>query len=326
MHWDRVAATALSGTAVPRETLLAAATAGDDELLALLDAAFRIRRHFHGRRVSLHVLQNAKSGLCPEDCSFCSQSARAASGVDRYAMQSVDELVAGARSAARDGAHTYCMVTSTRDPSGRELATICEAARRIKSELSIRLCASLGLLDAADALALAAAGLDRYNHNLETSERFFGEVCTTHTYAARVGTVRVAKAAGMEACCGGIVGLGERPEDRVGLALALRELGADSIPVNFLDPRPGTALAGRARLSAAEALRCLAVLRLANPAVDLRVAGGRETVLGRMQPLALFAANSLFTRGYLTTPGQGLKADLEMIAQAGFEVGEVHRQ
>jgi len=303
-----------------RDEGMAAVRSDADDLLSLLEGAYRVRSHHHGRRVRINVLDNAKSGACAEDCTFCSQSARAGSEVETYPMRSVDELAEGAERAVAMGAVTYCMVTSMTRPTVGDLDTICEATLRIKERWPLKICTSLGLLTPSQAGTLAGAGVDRYNHNLETSERFFPEVCTTHEHRERVETVRAAQRAGMEVCCGGILGLGESPQDRVDLAFTLRELGVDSIPVNFLDPRAGTPLEGRPRPSPTECLRGLALFRLANPqAVDVRAAGGREACLGAMQPLALFAANSLFTNGYLTTGGQGLDADLRMIRDAGFE-------
>jgi biotin synthase len=305
------------------EEALAVLRSPDDELLAVLDAAFRVRERAHGRDVRIHVLRNAKSGLCPEDCSFCSQSLSAASGVERYRMQTVDELVEGAREAHRMKAVKYCIVTATRGPAASELEIVCEAVRRIKAEMNIRVCTSLGLLREGQAEKLAAAGVDRFNHNLETSRGFFPEICSTHTYEDRVATVVAAKRAGMEACCGGILGMGESDEDRVALAFELRELEVESIPVNFLDPRPGTPLEAAARLSPSDCLRALCMFRFVNPSRDIRVAGGREVNLRRMQPFALYPANSLFVDGYLTTPGQGFEADVQMIEDAGFRVAEI---
>jgi biotin synthase len=323
MNWNALADKALAGDAPTRAEALAVLDSPDGELLAVLNAAFRVRERYHGRDVRLHVLRNAKSGLCPEDCGFCSQSLSAASGVERYRMQTVDELVEGAREAQRLGAVKYCMVTATRGPSPRELDVVCEAVRRIKAEVPIRICTSLGLLGAGQAERLAEAGVDRFNHNLESSRRFFPEVCSTHTYDDRVATVRAAKAAGMQACCGGIFGMGETLEDRVDLAFELRELEVESIPVNFLDPRPGTPLAAAERLRPTECLRALAMMRFVNPSRDIRAAGGREVTLGHLQPLALYPANSMFTRGYLTTPGRDHEADVRMIEDLGFRVAEV---
>jgi len=309
----------LEGHALTREEALSVLNCADDELLGLLDATFTVRRAHHGRKVHVHVLENAKSGACPEDCSFCSQSVRNNAPVERYKTESVDELVDAARAAYASGASTYCMVTATRGPSKRDLDTICEAVRRIKAEMPLSLCTSLGVLDDAGAKRLVDAGVDRYNHNLETSERYYPELVTTHTWGDRAATLRTAKAAGMQACAGGIIGMGEGLEDRVDLAMALRELDVESVPVNLLNPRPGTPLGDREQIRPADALKALCMFRLVHPDRDVRIAGGREVVLGTMQPLALYAANSLFANGYLTTSGQGESADARMLAEAGFE-------
>lgn len=321
--WNLLADQSLRGCAPSREQALAVLAAPDDELLPVLHAAFRVRRRHHGRDVRIHVLKNARSGLCPEDCAFCSQSVRFATGVERYPLQSVEELVAGAREAAAMGAVKYCMVTSTRGPSERDLDTICEAVRQIKTELNIKVCTSLGLLRQGQAERLAQAGVTRFNHNLESSRAHFPEICGTHSYDDRIATVRAARAAGMEACCGGIMGVGESAEDRVQLAFELRELEVESIPVNFLDPRPGTPLGGMPRLTPHDCLLALAMFRFVNPARDIRAAGGREVNLRHLQPLALYPANSIFCDGYLTTPGQGPEADIRMIGDAGFRVAEL---
>jgi biotin synthase len=318
--WSQLAERVLAGTAPTRDEARAVLHASDDELLALLDAAFTVRRAFWGRRVSLHVLENAKLGACPEDCGFCSQSSKHHSPAGEAPMKSVDELVAGARRAHATRAKRYCMVTATRGPSQRDLDTICEAARIIKSELDIELCASLGLLTEAKAQRLADSGVDRFNHNLETSERYYGEIVSTHTWRDRVATVQLAKAAGMETCCGGIVGLGESEDDLLDLAFALRELDVDSVPVNFLDARPETPLAGKPLVAPRAALRALCMFRFVHPRTDLRVAGGRELTLRALQAFALYPANSIFTQGYLTTGGATAHADHQMIRDAGFEL------
>jgi len=323
MRWNALAGRVLDGEPATADEALAVLSSSDDELLGLLDAAFRIRLRHHGRNVRLHVLRNAKSGLCPEDCAFCSQSVVHHAEVNRYRLQSADELVAGAHEAHRMGAVKYCMVTATRGPSDRELDTICDAVRRIKAEVPINVCTSLGILKDGQAERLAAAGVTRFNHNLESSRRFFPQICSTHSFEERVATVRRVRAAGMEACCGGIMGLGETPEDRVALALELRALEVESIPVNFLDPRPGTPLAHAPRLSPPDCLRALAMMRFVNPSRDIRVAGGREVNLRHMQALALYPANSMFVNGYLTTPGAGWEADIRMIADLGFRLAEL---
>jgi biotin synthase len=235
-------------------------------------------------------------------------------------MKSVDELVAGARRAHASKAKRYCMVTATRGPSQRDLDTICAAAEQIKSEMDIELCASLGILTEAKAKRLVDSGVDRFNHNLETSERHYEQIVSTHSWRDRVETVQIAKRAGMETCCGGIVGLGESEEDLLDLAFALRELDVDSIPVNFLDARPGTPLAGYPLVEPGLALRALGMFRFVHPSTDLRVAGGREITLRALQAFALYPANSIFTQGYLTTGGAAVQADHQMIKDAGFEL------
>ncbi|HEY1558181.1 MAG TPA: biotin synthase BioB [Kofleriaceae bacterium] len=320
MKWSALADQVLAGAPPTREAARAVLHASDDDLLVLLDAAFRVRRAYWGRRVSLHVLENAKLGACPEDCGFCSQSSKHASPGGEAPMKSIDELVDGARRAHAARAKRYCMVTATRGPSQRDLDTICEAAQRIKAELDIELCASLGLLTEAKAKRLADSGVDRFNHNLETSERHYGAIVSTHTWRDRVATVQLAKAAGMDTCCGGIVGLGETEDDLLDLAFALRELDVDSVPVNFLDARPGTPLAGASLVEPGHALRALCMFRFVHPRTDLRVAGGRELTLRALQAFALYPANSIFTQGYLTTGGATAQADHQMIRDAGFEL------
>lgn len=320
MNWTNLAERILAGTPIKREEALQALESSDDELLAVLAGAFLLRRHSFGRGVQLQVIRNARSGLCSEDCIYCSQSAKVTGEKKKYPMQSAAELVAGAQNAHSLGAVRYCIVTSGRGSKEKDLRIVSEAAKEIKSRFNIQLCASVGSVSEEQARALKDAGLDRCNHNLETSARFFPNICTTHTYEDRLQTVKAVKTVGLELCCGGLIGLGESLEDRVALAFAIREIGADSIPVNFFDPRPGTPLEKAKRINARDALRALAMFRFVNPDREIRVAGGREACLGALQALALFAANSIFTNGYLTTAGQGYQADIAMIESAGFYV------
>ncbi len=324
MNYDALASRVLEdGPEVTRAEARAMLEPDAAALMPLLEGSRRLRERAFGKEVQLLVLQNAKSGTCPEDCSFCSQSTRHQNEVEQYRVKDVEELVAGAREAAAIGAKRYCMVTATRGPSGGELETICEATRRIKAEVGIEVCASLGAVDDGAASRLAQAGVDRFNHNLETSRRHFPLVVGTHSFDSRVETIRAVRRAGIEACCGGIIGLGEEPDDRVDLAFELRALEVASLPVNFLDPRPGTPLADVARPSPEDCLRALAMFRFVHPTVDLRVAGGREKALGDKQGLALYPANSLFAGGYLTTGGQGYAEDLALIEDAGFRVSVI---
>jgi biotin synthase len=295
-------------------------SAPDGELADLLWAAYAARLQHFGRRVKICVLNNARSGLCPEDCGYCSQSAVATSDIPRYRLKPVTELVAAARQAAASGARRYCMVTSARGPSARDIDHFARAARAIRVELpEIELCVSLGLMDDAAASRLHDAGVDFVNHNLNTSRRFYPEICTTHTYDDRLATVASAQRAGLNLCSGVIVGMGETDDDLVDVAAALARLAPTSLPVNFLIPIDGTPLAERQPPPAGRCLRALALFRLTNPRAEIRAAGGRELALGAAQPLALYAANSVFVRGYLTTPGQAADEAFAMIEALGFE-------
>lgn len=287
---------------------------------ALLGAASAVRQHHHGLDVKVHVLSNAKSGACPEDCGFCSQSAHHNSDIPLYRLKTVDQLVAEAKEAHRAGAFKFCMVTATRQPHEKDLETFTEAARRIKAEVPITLCASLGFLTAEKARVLKEAGIDRYNHNLETSRENFPTVVRTHGFDDRVNTVKTARDAGMEACCGLIVGLGEDRTGRVELALTLRELGVESVPVNFLNSRPGTPLAHLPSPTPWESFKTLAMCRFALPERDLRAAGGREVCLKHLQAPAMFVANSLFAGGYLTTGGLAPDDTVVMLQELGMNI------
>lgn len=295
--------------------------ADDADLAELLWAAYAVRHRHWGRAVKLCVLNNARSGLCPEDCGYCSQSAVSEAEIARYRLKSVEELVAAARAAAAAGARRYCMVTSARGPSAADVAHFARAARAIRAELpALELCVSLGILGDTEAQALHQAGIDFVNHNLNTSRRHYPAVCSTHTWEERVATVRSARRAGLHTCSGVIVGLGETDDDLVEVAAVLAELGVDSLPVNFLHPIPGTPLGEREPPSVGRCLRALALFRLANPRADIRAAGGRERCLGAAQGLALLAANSLFVNGYLTTAGQADREAVAMIRGLGFVV------
>lgn len=322
MDYRRLAESVLMGSSVTPEQALAILLSPNEDLLDLLSAAFRIRRARFGLGVMLHVIRNAKSGSCTEDCRFCSQSALSANdGTHRHEMVSADQLLIDARAATERRAARYCIVTSGRSPSGEVMAAVCAAVEGIRRErLPLSVCVSLGALDAAQAARLKGAGVDRVNHNLEAAPAVFARLCTTHPHAERLATARIVKEAGLELCCGGLVGVGETLSERAEFAITLRELGTDAVPVNFFDPRPGTPLHDRERVTANDALRALAMFRFVLPRAEIRMAGGREKALGPLQVLGLYAADSMFTEGYLTTGGQGLDADAAMIAAAGFEI------
>jgi biotin synthase len=286
----------------------------------LLAAAYRVRRRWFGNQVQLYFLMNAKSGLCPEDCGYCSQSKVSEAEIPRYNLLSREKLLEGARIAAEQKARTYCIVISARGPNEREMRAVTTIVPEIKQRYNLKICACLGLLTPEQAVELKACGVDRVNHNLNTSERYYREICTTHTFADRVATLCAVRDAGIELCSGGIIGMGESPRDVVDMAVALRDLGVESIPINFLNAIDGTPLAGRNELNPRYCLKVLAMLRLVNPDREIRIAGGRELHLGSMQALGLYAANSIFVGDYLTTKGQPPQADYEMIRDLGFEV------
>jgi biotin synthase len=318
--WQALATRVLDGHKLTREEGAAVLRCPDDQLLDLLSAAYRVRRRFFGKRVQLYFLINAKSGLCPEDCAYCSQSKVATSEIPRYNLLSSEKLLAGAEAAYRRHATTYCIVISARGPNRREIETICTTVPQIKAKFGLKVCTSLGLLTADQAQQLKTCGVDRVNHNVNTSEHFYAEICGTHTYQDRIQTLHAARQAGLELCSGGIIGLGEKPEDVVQMALALQELHVHSIPINFLISIEGTPLQNNRELNPRYCLKVLALLRLSNPESELRIAGGRELHLGSMQCLGLYPANSIFVGDYLTTKGQLPEADYRMIKEMGFEI------
>lgn len=318
--WNRLADAALAGRPLTVREGLYVLQAPDGELLPLLAAAYRVRRTYFGNRVMLNMILNAKSGLCPEDCGYCSQSVVSRADIPRYRLLDRESLLAGAREAVRRGASTFCIVASGRGPTDRELKEVAEAVREIRRTMPLKICACLGLLREGQAELLAEAGVERYNHNLNTSRERYGRIVTTHTWDQRVETVGRVKAAGISPCSGVIIGMGETDEEIVEMALALRELGVDSIPVNFLNAIPGTPLEDAGRVCPRKALKVLALFRLMCPDREIRVAGGREITLRSLQPLALYAANSLFVGDYLTTPGQEAERDRRMIGDLGFEI------
>jgi biotin synthase len=318
--WSELAEQVLAGRHITEGEALAILRSGDDELLELLAAAFKIRRQWFGKTVQLYFLMNAKSGLCPEDCHYCSQAKGSTADIPKYNLLSREKLLDGARVAAERGSKTYCIVISARGPSEREIQAVEKIVPQIKAEYDLEVCACLGLLSPEQAQRLAACGVNKVNHNLNTSAEFYEQVCSTHTYADRVNTLQAVRAAGLALCSGGIIGMGERDIDVVRMALALRELEVESIPLNFLIDIDGTPLARSDKLNPRYCLKALAMFRFVNPTSELRIAGGRELHLGSLQALGLYAANSMFVGDYLTTKGQPPEADYKMIEELGFVV------
>ena len=292
------------------------------ELTAIFAATQALREEQFGSTIELCSIINAKSGRCAENCAFCAQSSHHASAAPVFPLKSKEEMVSGAQQAASDGSHCYGIVTSgTRVKAGEEFERILSAIREIRATTAIDPSASLGILDPANAAALAAAGCVTYHHNLETARSFFPQICTTHDYEEDVETVRVAKAAGMKVCCGGIFGLGESLEQRVELCLTLRELDVDSIPLNFLNPIPGTPLADLRQLTPLDCLRIIALFRIVHPKKRLSACGGREANLRDFQSWIFMAgASGTMIGNYLTTSGRDREADLQMFRDAEVTV------
>ncbi len=318
--WAALAQRVLKGSSVSRDEALAILCSGDDELLDVLAAAWQLRHRAFGRTVQLYFLMNAKSGLCPEDCGYCSQSKVSMAEIPRYNILNRRQLLEGARLAAAQKAKTYCLVISARGPNEREMEAVESVVPEIKRTYGLNVCACLGLLTPDQARRLKQCGVDKINHNLNTSERFYGEICTTHAFADRLQTLKAVRESGMQLCSGGIIGMGENDADVVEMAFTLRELAVESIPVNFLNPIPGTPLENEGRLNPRYCLKVLAMFRFVNPTSELRIAGGRELHLRALQPLGLFAANSIFVGDYLTTKGQPPADDFHMIEDLGFVV------
>ena len=319
-RWHALAGRVLAGGRLERSEARAILDSPDTEILDLMAAAYRVRHHHFGNTVQLFFLMNAKSGLCPEDCGYCSQSKVSEAEIPKYNLLSGPKLLEAARLAAERQSKTFCIVISARGPTQREIDFVCSIAPQIKEQFGLNICACLGLLTPDQARRLAAAGVDKVNHNLNTSERYYGEVCSTHTYADRVATLAACREAGLSLCSGGIMGMGETPDDLVDMACELRDLEVESIPLNFLNSIDGTPLEGTRRVTPRDCLRGLAMMRLVNPAAELRIAGGREIHLGSLQALGLYAANSIFVGDYLTTAGQLPEADYKMIEDMGFTI------
>lgn len=318
--WQTLADQILAGQPISRESAREILACPDENLLDLLHAAYQLRRQHFGNKVHLYYLKNAKSGLCPEDCGYCSQSKISDAPIEKYAWLNEDRLLEGARKAKELNSRTYCIVASGRGPSNREVNHVAGAVKRIKDELGLHICCCLGLLNEEQAAILKAAGVDRINHNLNTSRKHYDEICSTHSYEDRLRTLKVSSDAGMELCAGLIAGMGEDEDDLVDVAFELAELNVASIPVNFLNPIDGTPLEGKRDLDPRYCLKVLCLLRFVHPSVEIRIAGGREVNLRTLQPLGLYAANSMFVSDYLTTKGQRPEDDFQMIEDLGFEV------
>ena len=319
-YYNRLADAGLKGEDIPNDLCQEILTSPEIELLPLLNAAFEIRKKYHGLAVNIHIINNVQNGHCPEDCHYCAQAKTSKTDIEEYPLKPDEEIFAEAKKAYESGAFRYCMVFAGRGPSARRTEHLARLIKEIKSRYPIQICVSAGLLDFEKAKVLKAAGLDRLNHNLNTSESHYPNICTSHTYADRLNTLQAAKSAGIELCSGLIAGMGETENDIIEVAKTLRRLKSESIPVNFLIPIPGTQLKTTSELSPEYCLRILCLYRFLNPTAELRVSAGREMHLRSMEVLALYPANSLFLQGYLNTKGASRVRTLQMIKDAGFTI------
>ena len=290
------------------------------ELLPLLDAAFEVRKKFTGKEVAIHIINNAQNGFCPEDCHYCAQAKTSRADIDEYPTKSDDEILEEARIAYESGAFRYCLVYAGRGPSHKRALHIAGLIRSIKEKYPLQVCVSAGLMDKHNIKVLKEAGLDRLNHNLNSSESFYPKICSTHTYQDRLNTLKAARDAQLEICSGMIAGMGETAEDIVEVAQTLLELKAPSIPINFLVPIDGNILKNPQGLTPEYCLRILCLFRFINPKSEIRAAAGREGHLRSMEVMALYPANSIFMEGYLNTLGLDRSRVLRMIQDAGFTI------
>ncbi|UOF90582.1 biotin synthase BioB [Fodinisporobacter ferrooxydans] len=320
VRWGELANRVLDGQGIAFDEALSILRADDDELLDILQASFQIRKQYFGKKVKLNMIMNVKSGLCPEDCGYCSQSSVSDAPIEKYSLLDRKSILAGAEEAMKRKAGTYCIVASGRKPSNREIDEIVAAVKEIRETTPLKICCCLGFLNEEHAQRLVAAGVERYNHNLNTSAENYKNITTTHTYDDRVNTVEIAKNAGISPCSGAIFGMGETDEEAVKLAFSLKELDVDSIPCNFLNPIEGTPLAGKKELNPRKCLKLLAMMRFVNPTKEIRISGGREVNLRQLQAFGFYPANAIFVGDYLTTSGQGPIQDWQLIVDLGFEI------
>lgn len=306
----------LNGGAITREEALCLYEQPLEELCAGAD---RIRRQFCGSRFDLCTIINGKSGCCSENCKFCAQSAHNHTGAAQYPLLPAEEIVEQARINHQQGVLRFSIVTSGKALPDGEVDQMCKVVRRIKDEVGISVCVSFGLLDETQFRKLKEAGVDRVHNNLEASRRYFPQVCTTHTFEDKVRAIRAAQAAGLSVCSGGIMGLRETPEDRIDMAISLRELGIQSVPVNLLNPIPGTPMEGNRRLSQEEMRRIVAVYRFLLPTAFIRLAGGRGLLPDKGRSCFLSGANAAISGDMLTTAGITTETDLALLDELGYE-------
>lgn len=321
MSWQQIEQKALNNEPLTQEESLQILESTDAELMSLVATAQTVREKYFGKRVKLNYLVNVKSGLCPEDCHYCSQSKDSEAPIEKYPLMSPDEVIASVERGMAVGAKRACLVASGRGPGHKELNSFCDSVKSLKEKYpNVEVCACLGLLQEGQAEKLKDAGVFAYNHNINTSKSHYEKICGTHGYEDRLDTIEKSKCAGLSSCSGVLSGMGETNADLIEMATTLREGQAESIPINFLIAIEGTPMHRTSNLNPQRCLRILALFRLTNPSAEIRIAGGREIHLRHLQPLGLMIANSIFIGDYLTTKGQSAQQDLEMIRDLGYVI------
>jgi biotin synthase len=309
----------LRGSSISKEEALYITEVSVPDIFDLFSSANKIRNHFRGNKIGLCSIVNAKSGACSEDCSFCAQSFRSKAEIAVYPLLSKEIVIQKAMEAKESGAKRFSIVASGRKVSEKNVLDIADMISEIK-DTGLIPCASLGILREEELLMLKSAGLDRYHHNLETSEEFFPQICSTHSYSEKLKTIEAVKDIGLSLCSGGIFGMGETWQDRIDMAFLLRELDVDSIPINFLIPIKGTVLENREFLHPFEALKIISLYRFILPQKEMRICGGRMQILGEFNSMVFLAgADSLLIGNYLTTSGRGYEDDLRLIETYGLQ-------
>ena len=317
---NNLAERVISGEKLTKEEGLQILSIPDELVMDLVEEASKVRGYFFKNQMEFCSLINAKNGACTEDCSFCAQSSYYKTPINAYRLVSKDEMLAGAEKATAINANRYCIVVSGRRASKEEVDKIADAVKEIKESYPIKVCCSLGTIDEEDLAKLKVAGVDRINHNLETSEKYFSKIVSTHTWKERYETIKKIQKVGLSTCTGGIFGMGESDEDIVDLAMTYRDLKVDSIPLNFLIPIPGTPLGDKHNLTPLKCLKIIALFRLFNPKSEIRLCGGRELNLKDYHDVAFEVANCLMAGGYLTRAGREPGKDEEMARRLGREL------
>lgn len=322
--FHQLAERVLAGGEITNEEAELVLNCPDNQILDVLSAAYEIRREYFSNKVKLNMIINTKSGLCPENCGYCAQSIVSTAPIEKYSMMKKEEIVATAKRAVEIQVGTYCIVASGRGPTNREIDIVTQSVKEIKEQYAdLTVCACLGILKDGQAESLKEAGVDRYNHNINTSENHHGNITTTHTFNDRIATIERVKGAEISPCSGVIIGMEETMDDVITMARKMKELQVDSIPINFFHPVEGTPLAKESTLEPLYCLKVLCLFRFINPTREIRIAGGREVNMRSLQPLGLYPANSIFVGDYLTTGGQSQSDDIKMLEDAGFEVEQL---